>query len=167
MRILIAAGVVALTACSTDDAPRTAASSINGPQLVKSSDEPVLLARAILPSNAYQPGPGSGAFITGDNGVTPPFPGQPIPGFSAVLDAGQGAFYAMPDNGYGAKTNSGDFLLRLYKIRPDFKTADGGSGSVNVLGFAQLRDPDNRIPFALFRPDQRDGQSARGAVPAA
>jgi len=60
----------------------------------------------------------------------------------------------MPDNGYGAKTNSGDFLLRLYRVRPDFKTADGGSGTIAVLGFAQLRDPDNRIPFALFRPDR-------------
>jgi hypothetical protein len=60
----------------------------------------------------------------------------------------------MPDNGYGAKGNSGDFLLRLYKIRPDFKTADGGSGTVNVLGFAQLRDPDNKIPFAVFRADR-------------
>ena len=56
----------------------------------RASGEPVLLARAILPSDAYQPGPPSGAAITPDNGVTPPFPGQPIPGFSAVLDAGRG-----------------------------------------------------------------------------
>ena len=38
----------------------------------------------------------------------------------------------MPDNGYGAKANSGDFLLRLYKIRPEFKTAAGGTGTVAV-----------------------------------
>jgi hypothetical protein len=31
-----------------------------------------------------------------------------------VLDAKDGTFLAMPDNGYGAKNNSGDFLLRLY-----------------------------------------------------
>src|ERR687896_497321 len=116
--------------------------------------EPTLLGRAILPADAYQPGPPSGAFISPDNGVTPPFPGQPIPGFSAVLDAGHGQFWAMPDNGYGAKTNSGDFLLRLYRIRPDFKTADGGTGTVAVLGFLQLRDPDRKVPFPLFRPDR-------------
>src|ERR671914_303268 len=116
--------------------------------------EPTLEGRAILPSDAYQPGPPSGAFITGDNGVTPPFPGQPIPGFSAVLDAGHGQFWAMPDNGYGANTNSGDFLLRLYRIRPDFKTANGGTGTVAVLGFLQLRDPDSKVPFPLFRPDR-------------
>jgi hypothetical protein len=116
--------------------------------------EPALVARAILPSDAYQPGPPSGAFITGDNGVTPPFPGQPIPGFSAVLDAGDGEFFGMPDNGYGAKTNSGDFLLRLYRIQPDFKTARDGSGAVDVKSFVQLRDPKRKVPFDLFRPDR-------------
>jgi glycerophosphoryl diester phosphodiesterase len=116
--------------------------------------EPTLLGRAILPSDAYQPGPPSGAFITPDNGVTVPFPSQPIPGFSAVLDAGHGEFWGMPDNGYGAKTNSGDFLLRVYRIRPDFETARDGSGTVDVLGFIQLRDPDGQVPFALFRADR-------------
>jgi hypothetical protein len=116
--------------------------------------EPTLLGRAILASDAFQPGPPSGAFISPDNGVTPPFPGQPIPGFSAVLDAGRGEFWAMPDNGYGAKTNSGDFLLRVYRIRPDFETAKGGGGTVDILGFMQLRDPDEKIPFPLFRPDR-------------
>ena len=47
------------------------------------------------------------------NGITPPFPGQPVQGFSAVLDAGNGEYWVMPDNGYGAKANSGDFLLRM------------------------------------------------------
>ena len=116
--------------------------------------EPTLLGRAILSATAYQPGPPSGNFITGDNGVVPPFPGQPIPGFSAVLDAGHGEFWAMPDNGYGAKTNSMDFLLRLYRIRPDFETEAGGSGAVQILDFLQLRDPDGRVPFALTRPDR-------------
>jgi hypothetical protein len=116
--------------------------------------EPTLLARAVLPADAYQPGPPSGAFITPDNGVTTPFPSQPVPGFSAVLDAGHGEFWAMPDNGYGAKTNSGDFLLRVYRISPDFETARGGTGTVDVLRFVQLRDPDAKIPFALFRADR-------------
>jgi glycerophosphoryl diester phosphodiesterase len=116
--------------------------------------EAQLLARAILPSDAYQPGPPSGALVNPDNGVTPPFPGQPIPGFSAVLKGPGGTFYGMPDNGYGAKTNSADFLLRLYRIRPDFKTAGGGSGQVDVLDFIQLRDPDNKVNFQLNRPDR-------------
>jgi hypothetical protein len=67
------------------------------PAMAAEDGEPTLLGRAILASDAYQPGPPSGAFIAPDNGVTPPFPGQPIPGFSAVLDAGHGELWAMPD----------------------------------------------------------------------
>jgi glycerophosphoryl diester phosphodiesterase len=120
----------------------------------RSDRDPTLLARAILPSDAYQPGPPSGAAVAPNNGVTPPFPSQPIPGFSAALDAGKGLFWGMPDNGYGSKANSFDFLLRLYKIRPNFETAKGGAGTVDVLEFLSLRDPDGKIPFALTRPDR-------------
>jgi glycerophosphoryl diester phosphodiesterase len=116
--------------------------------------EPRLLARAILPADAYQPGPPSGAAVMPDNGVTPPFPSQPLPGFSAVLDGPAGSFWGMPDNGYGAQTNSADFLLRLYRVRPHFKTAAGGPGDVDVLGFIQLRDPDDNVNFPLTRPDR-------------
>ena len=122
--------------------------------LAADRSEPTLLGRAILPADEYQPGPPSGAFIAADNGVTPPFPGQPIPGFSAILEAGHGEFWGMPDNGYGAQANSGDFLLRVYLIRPDFETVKGGSGAVAVLRFIQLRDPDARINFPLFRSDR-------------
>jgi hypothetical protein len=88
-------------------------------------DEPTLLARAILPSGAYRPGPPSGAFITGDNGVTPPFPGQPIPGFSAVLDAGRGTFWGMPDNGFGAKTNSEGLPAAAVQDPPGLRHTEG------------------------------------------
>ena len=163
LRHTLVAAVVALAGCAPDPAGRdgralpTAARLDRKPQDV---DGATLLARAILPSDAYQPGPPSGAFIGGDNGVTPPFPGQPIPGFSAVLDAGGGEFLAMPDNGFGTKGNSGDFLLRLYRIRPDFRAAGGGgavtgSGTVAVLGFIELRDPDGRVPFPLYRADRQ------------
>jgi hypothetical protein len=131
-----------------------AVAAFTAPAVAAEHKEPTLLGRAILPADEYQPGPPSGAFITGDNGVTPPFPGQPIPGFSAILDAGHGEFWAMPDNGYGSKMNSGDFLLRVYLIRPDFETAKGGSGAVEVLGFIQLRDPDATITFPLLRSDR-------------
>src|SRR5918995_4676820 len=131
-----------------------AVAAFMAPAVAAEHKEPTLLGRAILPADEYQPGPPSGAFIQPDNGVTPPFPGQPIPGFSAVVAAGHGELWAMPDNGYGAKTNSSDFLLRVYRVRPDFETAKGGSGAVEVLGFVQLRDPEGRIPFALFRADR-------------
>ena len=109
-----------------------AVAAFAAPAVAADDRPPTLLGRAILPSM-----PTSGAALGGVHHrrqrVTPPFPGQPIPGFSAVLDVGH-EFWAMPDNGYGAKTNSRDFLLRMYKIRPDFKTATGGTGTVAVLG---------------------------------
>lgn len=111
-----------------------------------------LEGRAVLPADTFAAGPPAGGQIDPTqqtNGRKPPFSGQPVQGFSAVLDAGGGAYWAMPDNGFGAKANSADFLLRVYKIRPDFKTASGGSGAVAVESFIGLRDPDKRIPFKL------------------
>jgi len=68
------------------------------------------------------PGPTSGQFINGANGVTPPFvDGQPIPGWSGLLSNGDGTFTALPDNGFGAKGNSGDFVLGFYTVTPRFK----------------------------------------------
>jgi glycerophosphoryl diester phosphodiesterase len=145
---------VLLAAACAPDPTRPLPTAAPAPARAARRDEPVLLARAILPSDAYQPGPPSGALASPANGVGGPFPGQPIPGFSAVLDAGGGEFWGMPDNGYGTKGNSADFLLRLYRIRPDFRTASGGTGAVAVLSFLQLRDPDGKVPFALARADR-------------
>ena len=109
----------------------------------------------MLPAETYADGPPSGAALgtAPINGVTPPFGGQPVQGFSAVLDAGGGEYWAMPDNGFGAKANSGDFLLRMYRIAPDFETAVGGSGTIAVGEHISLRDPDSRIPFPIVRGD--------------
>lgn len=113
--------------------------------------KPTLEGRAVLPVNTYAPGPPSGAFYTGPpNGITFPTPSQPVEGFSAVL-AGRfpGEYLAMPDNGFGGKANSRDFLIRAYFIRPDFKTANGGSGAVEVGEFISFRDPSRVIGFPI------------------
>lgn len=113
--------------------------------------QPELVGRAVLPADTFAAGPPSGAALAPGphNGRQVPFSSQPVQGLSAVLDAGGGAFWALPDNGYGSKNSSYDFLLRLYRIRPDFKTAGGGSGSVTVEGFIELRDPDGKIGFPI------------------
>ena len=41
---------------------------------------------AEIPSAFRQPGPVSGQFTTPNNGVTPPYQGQPIPGFSGSFE---------------------------------------------------------------------------------
>jgi hypothetical protein len=109
--------------------------------------EPTLEARAILPADATWPAPFPGV----PNTDPAPAPGstQPIGGFSALLDAGNGRFWAMPDNGFGNKANSRSFLLRAYLVRPDFETARGGPGTVTVLDAITLHDPDLKVPFPI------------------
>src|SRR5262245_44735114 len=103
-----------------------------------SPPEPMLEGRAVLPVETYAPGPPSGSFFAGQtiNGISFPTPSQPVEGFSAVLSGRRpGEYLAMPDNGFGTKANSFDFLVRAYYISPDFRTAKGGTGAVDVDDF--------------------------------
>lgn len=113
---------------------------------------PTLEGRAVLPVATYAPGPPSGTFLPPGavNGIVFPLPSQPVEGFSAIVDGRHsGEYLAMPDNGFGAKATSKDFLIRAYYIEPDFKTAHGGAGSVAVGDFIQFRDPLQRILFPI------------------
>ena len=116
---------------------------------------PTLVQRATLSADFRAPGPPSGAKVTPANGRTGPFPGQVIPGFSGVVANGDGTFWGLPDNGFGAKANSADFLLRLYLVKPAWETARGGSGRITVVRHISLRDPDHKIGFDLV-----NGQTA-------
>jgi hypothetical protein len=100
---------------------------------------------AAIPSTYRQPGPISGQFASGSNGITPPYQGQPIPGFSGVIPSlVRGRFIGLPDNGFGAQTNSADFVLGFYEFTPDFKTTGDGTtqpGPVVVHSFTPFSDP--------------------------
>src|SRR5262245_41030762 len=73
-----------------------------------------LIGFALMPANTFAVGPTSGQFAgpgAGGNAL-PLIDKQPVQGFSAVLNGPKaGSFYVMPDNGFGAKTNSADALL--------------------------------------------------------
>ena len=119
-----------------------------------------LEGRAGLPADTFAPGPPSGAQIEEDevNGRNPPFSSQPVQGFSAVIDAGGDSYWALSDNGFGSKDNSADFLLRVYRIRPDFETGrtpaqETGSSGISVEDFISLRDPNGYIPFPIVNED--------------
>jgi glycerophosphoryl diester phosphodiesterase len=116
--------------------------------------EPRLDARAILPADATWPAPFPGV----PNTEPAPAAGatQPIGGFSALLDAGHGRYYAMPDNGFGNRANSRSFLLRVYEVRPQWETKRGGSGRVDVLDAITLRDPDLKVPFPIVNETTSD-----------
>ncbi|GAA3386521.1 esterase-like activity of phytase family protein [Cryptosporangium minutisporangium] len=128
--------------------------------------EVTLLGRSGISATDYQPGPVSGTALdkTTVNGVTPPFDGQPIPGFSAAITATPGdrsgrRLLAMPDNGFGTKANSADFLLRAYYVRPHYRTGPSrtpGLGKTSIDGFLSFRDPDRKIPFPIVNGSTKD-----------
>jgi glycerophosphoryl diester phosphodiesterase len=118
-----------------------------------------LVGRAVLPVQTYADGPRSGTFLPPGvvNGINFPLPGQPVQGFSSMVDGRRpGEYLAMPDNGYGGKATSKDFLIRAYYIRPDFKTAAGGSGSVEVEDHISFRDPNGLMGFDIVNKDTPD-----------
>jgi hypothetical protein len=93
---------------------------------------------ALMPANTFADGPTSGQFANGAGGnALPLLNKQPVQGFSAVLAGpAAGSYIFMTDNGFGAQGNSADALLRLYAVRPDFKTATGGSGTISAADYA-------------------------------
>ena len=138
---LALAGMVTLAlaaGCNNDDA----------------NDDPAgatLAGRAVLPATAFADGPVSGQYLGSSevNGIKAPFEKQPVQGFSAVLKNADGSYSVMADNGYGSIENSADFNLRVYTVRPAFKTASGGAGTVAVDGFIELKDPNRKITFPI------------------
>lgn len=123
---------------------------------------PTLTARSTLPATLFLPGPTSGAALgtTPINGVTPPFAGQPIPGFSGILRRADGTILGLPDNGFGSKANSADYLLQLQVVKPNWKAAapstgpsDSGNGEVKKT--IRLSDPFRVTGQPLARADRK------------
>ncbi|GAA5514624.1 hypothetical protein Dcar01_03380 [Deinococcus carri] len=107
-----------------------------------------LVGYAELPADTFAAGPASGAFADGLRGK-PRFAGQPVQGFSGVQFGPGGDFLFLSDNGFGAKNNSADYLLRLYRLSLTAKTSPAAQGGVRVGTFIQLRDPDRRVPWLI------------------
>jgi glycerophosphoryl diester phosphodiesterase len=105
---------------------------------------PELEGFASLPADTFADGLPAGGAIPGG-----PFPGQPVQGFSGVQFADENSFWFLSDNGFGAKSNSSDYLLRIYKTDPSFKGSEDGDRSVNIEGFVQLSDPNNLISWTI------------------
>jgi hypothetical protein len=128
--------------------------SLAGSAAARGGGEPTLEARAILPADATWPAP----FPSIPDTDPAPAPGatQRVGGFSALLDAGHGRFWAMPDNGFGNKINSRSFLLRVYKVRPNWETRRGGPGTVTILDDITLHDPDEKVPFPIVNENTED-----------
>jgi glycerophosphoryl diester phosphodiesterase len=115
-----------------------------------------LAGRATLSADHLTEGPPSGAAATPANGRQGPWDGQVIPGFSAMVDNHDGTFWAQPDNGFGAKGNSADFLLRNYLVRPQWDTGRKGSGDIKVLDFVEYNDRNDVLDFDIVNEDTED-----------
>ena len=124
-----------------------------------------LAARSVLPAGGNRPNsPPSGAFFTpteraraAANGVNGPaeqayLTGQPLQGVSSMVPAGGGTWWALADNGYGARANSADFQLAIHHLDPRWGDASGP----RVLETTLLRDPDRHIPWTIVC-DQKTG----------
>lgn len=111
---------------------------------------------AVLPARTFVAGPTSGGKIEVKDGlVALPFQDkQPIQGFSSLWRVSKSEFLALEDNGYGAKANSADFLLRLVRVRLDLKTRKSGAGQARVVSTLELSDPKRLVRWPLVRPDR-------------
>jgi hypothetical protein len=92
------------------------------------------------------PGDTGGAHGKRPTGLSVPFEGQPLQGFSgfAMNRAADGSIYVLTDNGFGSKSNSPDTLLFFHKVVPNFET-----GAIEVKETIFLADPDKKIPFRI------------------
>lgn len=129
-----------------------------------------LVGHAILPANTIIKAPEnapehlqvSGKFTTpdrrraeglgtvpGKDGVRPtglslPFNGQSVQGFSGIKSNGDGTFWSLSDNGFGSKLNSSDAALMLHLVKFDWD-----AGSVDRIKTLFLTDPDRKAPFPI------------------
>ena len=129
-----------------------------------------LVNHAILPANTIIAAPAdapehlktAGKFTTADReradalgsvpgkdgvrltGLSLPFDGQPLQGFSGIKRMEDGTFWSLSDNGFGSKANSSDAMLMLHHL-----TFDWDAGAVNVQKTLFLSDPDKKAPFPI------------------
>ncbi len=124
----------------------------------------VLKAHAELPAQSFTPPPAdapgyfgmSGRFTNGPKtsalysifdaktGLSRPYAGQALQGFSGIRSLGDGEFLVLTDNGFGSKLTSTDSLLMFHHLKLDW-----ANGRVGVENTTFLSDPNNVVPFRI------------------
>lgn len=153
--LLAAAAMIALTAAASADERQFPAKLVG---------HAILPANTVIkaPENAPQHLQSAGKFTTpdrlrtealgtvpGKDGVRPtglslPFDGQPVQGFSGIKAMEDGTFWSLSDNGFGAKMNSSDAALMLHHLKFDWQ-----AGTVDRMKTVFLTDPEKKAPFPI------------------
>ena len=117
-----------------------------------------LVGRAILSADTFAPGSTTAQFKK-TNRTTPFVNAQPVQGFSAVIDGPKlGSYLVISDNGFGAKSNSLDYVLRIYAVEPDFSNGKVFAvnlqtgerlNSFNRQSFLELNDTNRKVNFPI------------------
>ncbi len=79
-----------------------------------------------------------------ETGLSLPFKGQPVQGFSGIKKLANGNFIVLTDNGFGSKANSSDAMLMFHELKVDWT-----AGKVDRAGTKFLHDPDRKLPFVI------------------
>jgi hypothetical protein len=79
-----------------------------------------------------------------ETGLSLPFEGQPIQGFSGIKAMPDGTFWSLSDNGFGSQINSPDAMLMIHHLAFDWE-----NGTVEVLETRFLSDPERVAPFSI------------------
>jgi hypothetical protein len=108
-----------------------------------------LTAYAMLPADTFAPATNTAQF------TDPPIERQPIQGFSALIKGDDGSYFILSDNGYGRRDNSSGYILSIYHVFPDFRTASGGTGRIQVNEVIPLSDPQQLLPYPAARKNDR------------
>ncbi len=107
-----------------------------------------LVGRAIMAAESYADGPPSGAAIAAAkviNGVHVPFYNQPVGSISSVIrGAYKGTWLLLSNHGFDSSADSADYLLRLYTVELDWRTASSGTGAISLLDWLTLSDARSR-----------------------
>jgi len=134
------AGHALLPARSFIDAPADAPASLRTSGKYTGADGRREDRIESIPGSSYLSAKG----VPRPTGVSLPFAGQPVQGFSGIKAMKDGSYWVLSDNGYGSKANSADAMLMFHHVQPDWTT-----GTVQRKQTVFLHDPDRKVPFLI------------------
>jgi glycerophosphoryl diester phosphodiesterase len=110
-----------------------------------------LIGIIVMPPDGMRAGPPAGQFDgEGRRAAAPRFEAQPVQGMSSIKPGTTaGAWWALSDNGFGAKWNSPDYRLCIYlfDVRP--RTEAGTDSRTALQAVIELSDPAKFFPWRL------------------